>query len=189
MTAEVRTTRRWLSAQAKDGAYHRVVDRIAVLLRMHLHAVEAQLPDSTMAFLESEIAVEQGERLPAPLERMRVDGRRLQPRVDGRQPADTLGEARSATVTRRRTQQALIIGQFALSMAVLTGATLLVRTLVNLRTTDLGFDSKTLALERTLSDSLGLDVTVSHRANGGYLRINYKTLEQLEEICRLLERR
>jgi predicted permease len=63
-----------------------------------------------------------------------------------RQAADTLGEARSATVTRRRTQQALIIGQFALSMAVLTGATLLVRTLVNLRTTDLGFDSKTLAL-------------------------------------------
>lgn len=50
-------------------------------------------------------------------------------------------------------------------------------------------DADTLALERTLSDSLGLDVTVSHRANGGYLRINYKTLEQLEEICRLLERR
>ncbi len=50
-------------------------------------------------------------------------------------------------------------------------------------------DADTLALERTLSDSLGLDVTVSHRSNGGYLRINYKTLEQLEEICRLLERR
>ena len=50
-------------------------------------------------------------------------------------------------------------------------------------------DADTVALERTLSDSLGLDVTVSHKANGGYLRINYKTLEQLEEICRLLERR
>ena len=63
-----------------------------------------------------------------------------------RQPADTLGEARSVTVTRRRTQQALIVAQFALSMAVMTGAALLVRTLVNLRNTDLGFDSKTLAL-------------------------------------------
>ena len=63
-----------------------------------------------------------------------------------RQPADALGEARSVTVTRRRTQQALIVGQFALSMAVLTGGALLVRTLVNLRTTDLGFDSETLAL-------------------------------------------
>ena len=46
-----------------------------------------------------------------------------------------------------------------------------------------------MALERTLSDSLGLDVTVSHKAGGGHLRIHYKTLEQLEEICRLLERR
>lgn len=50
-------------------------------------------------------------------------------------------------------------------------------------------DADTLALERTLSDSLGLDVTVNHKAGGGYLRINYKTLDQLEEICRLLERR
>lgn len=50
-------------------------------------------------------------------------------------------------------------------------------------------DADTLALERTLSDSLGLDVTVNHRANGGHLRIAYKTLDQLEEICRLLERR
>ncbi len=50
-------------------------------------------------------------------------------------------------------------------------------------------DADTLALERTLSDSLGLDVTVNHKASGGHLRIAYKTLEQLEEICRLLERR
>jgi ParB family chromosome partitioning protein len=50
-------------------------------------------------------------------------------------------------------------------------------------------DADTLALERTLTDSLGLDVTVNHKASGGFLRIDYKTLEQLEEICRLLERR
>ncbi|MDB5554672.1 MAG: parB [Rhizobium sp.] len=50
-------------------------------------------------------------------------------------------------------------------------------------------DPDTLALERTLSDSLGLSVTVSHKANGGKLTISYKSLEQLEEICRLLERR
>lgn len=50
-------------------------------------------------------------------------------------------------------------------------------------------DADTIALERTLSDSLGLDVTVNHKSNGGHLRIAYKTLEQLEEICRLLERR
>lgn len=50
-------------------------------------------------------------------------------------------------------------------------------------------DADTLALERTLSDSLGLEVTVSHKASGGHLRISYKTLDQLEEICRLLERR
>lgn len=50
-------------------------------------------------------------------------------------------------------------------------------------------DADTLALEKSLSDSLGLDVTVSHRATGGYVKIAYKTLDQLEEICRLLERR
>jgi ParB family transcriptional regulator, chromosome partitioning protein len=50
-------------------------------------------------------------------------------------------------------------------------------------------DPDTLALERTLSDSLGLGVTVNHKGNGGKLTISYKSLEQLEEICRLLERR
>ena len=50
-------------------------------------------------------------------------------------------------------------------------------------------DSDTLALERTLSDALGLDVLINHRGNGGQVRISYKSLEQLEEICRLLERR
>ncbi|OHV80786.1 ParB/RepB/Spo0J family partition protein [Rhizobium sp. LCM 4573] len=50
-------------------------------------------------------------------------------------------------------------------------------------------DSDTLALERTLSDSLGLDVKINHRGGGGQVRISYRTLEQLEEICRLLERR
>ena len=50
-------------------------------------------------------------------------------------------------------------------------------------------DADTIALERTLSDVLGLDVTVNHKGSGGHLKISYKTLEQLEEICRLLERR
>ncbi|MDX3977775.1 ParB/RepB/Spo0J family partition protein [Shinella sp.] len=50
-------------------------------------------------------------------------------------------------------------------------------------------DADTLALERTLSDVLGLEVSVNHKGSGGHLRIAYKTLEQLEEICRLLERR
>lgn len=50
-------------------------------------------------------------------------------------------------------------------------------------------DPDTLALERSLSDSLGLEVTVNHKANGGRLTISYKSLEQLESICRLLERR
>jgi ParB family transcriptional regulator, chromosome partitioning protein len=50
-------------------------------------------------------------------------------------------------------------------------------------------DADTLALERTLSDSLGLDVSINHKQGGGQVRIAYRTLEQLEEICRLLERR
>ncbi|MDQ0457938.1 ParB/RepB/Spo0J family partition protein [Rhizobium paknamense] len=50
-------------------------------------------------------------------------------------------------------------------------------------------DSDTVALERSLSDRLGLEITINHKGGGGQLRINYKTLEQLEEICRLLEAR
>ena len=50
-------------------------------------------------------------------------------------------------------------------------------------------DPDTVALERTLSDGLGLDVTINHKGQGGRLTISYKSLEQLENICRLLERR
>ncbi|MDM7982200.1 MAG: ParB/RepB/Spo0J family partition protein [Rhizobium sp.] len=50
-------------------------------------------------------------------------------------------------------------------------------------------DSDTIALERSLSDRLGLSVSINHKGGGGQLKINYKTLDQLEEICRLLEAR
>nr|WP_316650986.1 ParB/RepB/Spo0J family partition protein [uncultured Gellertiella sp.] len=50
-------------------------------------------------------------------------------------------------------------------------------------------DSDTLALERTLSDALGLDVAITHKGSSGSVRISYRSLEQLEDICRLLERR
>ncbi len=48
-------------------------------------------------------------------------------------------------------------------------------------------DADTTALERSLSDHLGLAVQVNHKGDGGQLRINYKSLDQLERICRLLE--
>lgn len=50
-------------------------------------------------------------------------------------------------------------------------------------------DSDTLALERTLTDALGLEVAISHKGNAGSIKISYRSLEQLEDICRLLERR
>jgi len=42
------------------------------------------------------------------------------------------------------------------------------------------------ALERKLSDILGLMVEINHRASGGDLRIRYRTLEQLDAVCRKL---
>jgi ParB family chromosome partitioning protein len=42
------------------------------------------------------------------------------------------------------------------------------------------------ALERKLSDSLGLVVEINHRSAGGEMRIRYKTLEQLDALCRKL---
>jgi ParB family chromosome partitioning protein len=49
-------------------------------------------------------------------------------------------------------------------------------------------DPDTLALERRVSDALGLVVSVDHRGKGGTLHIRYRDLEQLEEILRRLER-
>ncbi|MDH7803144.1 MULTISPECIES: ParB/RepB/Spo0J family partition protein [unclassified Rhizobium] len=50
-------------------------------------------------------------------------------------------------------------------------------------------DSDTVALERSLSDALGLDVKINHKGGSGQIRIGYRTLEQLEAVCRLLEQK
>ena len=49
-----------------------------------------------------------------------------------------------------------------------------------------GKDADTVALERSLSDVLGLKVQLAHKGQGGQLRIDYRSLEQLDELCRLL---
>ena len=48
-------------------------------------------------------------------------------------------------------------------------------------------DSDTRALEKNLTDALGLNVTVSHRDNAGEVKIRYKNLEQLDALCRKLK--
>jgi ParB family chromosome partitioning protein len=50
-----------------------------------------------------------------------------------------------------------------------------------------GKDANTVALEKRLSDALGLVVTIAHRGKGGELKIRYKTLEQLDEVIRKIE--
>ena len=47
-------------------------------------------------------------------------------------------------------------------------------------------DADTIALEKSLSDHLGLTVSIDHQANGGKVHIAYKTLEQLDAISRRL---
>ena len=49
-------------------------------------------------------------------------------------------------------------------------------------------DADTVALEKRLSDALGLVVTIAHRGNGGELKIRYKTLDQLDGVIRRIER-
>jgi ParB family chromosome partitioning protein len=48
-------------------------------------------------------------------------------------------------------------------------------------------DADTMALEKLLSDVMGLGVTINHKEKGGELRISYSTLEQLDELCRRLQ--
>lgn len=48
-------------------------------------------------------------------------------------------------------------------------------------------DADTMALEKLLSDSTGLKVAITHHQKGGELRIAYRTLDQLDELCRRLK--
>jgi ParB family chromosome partitioning protein len=47
-------------------------------------------------------------------------------------------------------------------------------------------DPDTRALEKALQDVLGLSVSINHKGQGGELRILYRTLEQLDGLCRRL---
>jgi ParB family chromosome partitioning protein len=50
-------------------------------------------------------------------------------------------------------------------------------------------NSDTLALEKRLADALGLAVAIDDRERGGSLTIRYRSLDQLDEVVRRLERR
>lgn len=47
-------------------------------------------------------------------------------------------------------------------------------------------DPDTRALEKALEDVLGLVVSIEHGPKGGELRLKYKTLDQLDDLCRRL---
>jgi ParB family chromosome partitioning protein len=47
-------------------------------------------------------------------------------------------------------------------------------------------DPDTRAMEKGLSDALGLEVTIAHRGSKGDVRIKYTSLEQLDDIARRL---
>ena len=56
------------------------------------------------------------------------------------------------------------------------------------RTGRMGADPDTAALEKRLTDALGLSVRIVHRVDGeGILSIRYRNLEQLDDITRRLE--
>lgn len=48
-------------------------------------------------------------------------------------------------------------------------------------------DADTLALEKRVSDALGLRVSIEHRDSGGVVSIRYRDLEQLDGIIQLLD--
>jgi ParB family chromosome partitioning protein len=48
-------------------------------------------------------------------------------------------------------------------------------------------DADTLALEKLLSDAIGMKVAIAHKDGGGEVRVTYRTLEQLDDLCRRLK--
>jgi ParB family chromosome partitioning protein len=51
-----------------------------------------------------------------------------------------------------------------------------------------GKDADMLALEKRVSDALGLSVSIDHRGESGVLHVHYRSLDQLEDVLRRLER-
>ena len=49
-------------------------------------------------------------------------------------------------------------------------------------------DIDTTALEKLLSDAIGMKVSINHTSGGGNLSVRYTDLEQLDELCRRLKR-
>jgi ParB family chromosome partitioning protein len=47
-------------------------------------------------------------------------------------------------------------------------------------------DADTLALEKRVSDALGLSVSIQHRDPGGTVQISYRNLEQLDDVLKRL---
>ncbi|ESW77117.1 chromosome partitioning protein ParB, partial [Mesorhizobium sp. LSJC285A00] len=50
-----------------------------------------------------------------------------------------------------------------------------------------GKDADTLALERLMTNTIGMIVTIEHKGKGGAIRVDYRSLEQLDELCRRLK--
>ncbi|TIL41938.1 ParB/RepB/Spo0J family partition protein [Mesorhizobium sp.] len=48
-------------------------------------------------------------------------------------------------------------------------------------------DADTRALEKFMTDTLGMFVTIEHNERGGVISVAYRTLEQLDELCRRLK--
>ncbi|RWB93888.1 ParB/RepB/Spo0J family partition protein [Mesorhizobium sp.] len=48
-------------------------------------------------------------------------------------------------------------------------------------------DADTRALEKLMTDTLGMFVTIEHNGRGGVISVAYRTLEQLDELCRRLK--
>lgn len=48
-------------------------------------------------------------------------------------------------------------------------------------------DADTMALEKLLSDVTGMRISIAHKEKGGELRVAYRSLEQLDDLCRRLK--
>ncbi|CAH2409626.1 ParB/RepB/Spo0J family partition protein [Mesorhizobium escarrei] len=48
-------------------------------------------------------------------------------------------------------------------------------------------DADTRALEKLMTDTIGMFVTIEHNERGGVISVAYRTLEQLDELCRRLK--
>ena len=120
-------------------------------------------------------------KLPTASRSMLADGR-----LSAGQARALLSVADPDSVAKRTFEQGLTVRDIERIGQIEAERAMEVKSVEGTKTARPGKDADTKALEDALTEVLGLTVVIDHRGERGELRIRYKSLEQLDALCKRL---